>query len=303
MSTSMRHAAHDFARVLRKWMNGYTPQARGHLAAMFGVPPSSVSAENANSYVRIEAAGSGIVLVPRLPLPEGTTGAQVKKEIATKFPDYPNGSFLLLLMQGHGVRVLKDEEVIPPGTNTLVLVRNIPSVIIDLNIFDSQYTETINFVVDGETFTVTLTKNQIEYFRYDIDENMRPVKFEIEHNGEIITEFGGYNLFVGVSTDDNRAKFTLFKYKFDNDIDIGNYSNNYINVNEEWIFQTKGTINGQEVTLTQVMMRSADRYGDCWEPKAYALSIKYADESISFKDFFLADGDCGRYDIVVDFLE
>lgn len=298
----------ELARVFGKSLNVPTPHARELLAKTLGI--STTSNDKHRTTVRIEAAGSGTVLVPALPLPEGKTCAHVKEDIAIKFEGCSFCSFEL--MMGHGGHILNDEDIIPPGTDILVLMRSIPSVTFDLENFNI---ETIQFVVDGKTFTVGLAgfANQIDGLEWEIDGKIRPVNFEIEHEGKIITEtdcygnyytpFGEYSLFVGASIDGDRVKFTLFKYKFDDETDIGN------NVDENWNFQTKGTINGQEVTLSQCMECDGGRFGDLFRPQG-SPSIQCADGSNPFEDCFLVEypsncdcGDCGGCDIVVNFLE
>lgn len=102
-------------------MTDPTPLARKLLAEMLGFNPKDNGAQRT---VRIEAAGSGNLLVPRLRLAEGTTCERIKKMISEQLAGNTHHSFLLTL--DHGGPVLKDADVIPPGTKTLVLVRRDP---------------------------------------------------------------------------------------------------------------------------------------------------------------------------------
>lgn len=119
----MADAAPELVLVLGKWLTVPTPNGKKLLAKMLGLHPRSVSAENAVPTVRIEANGSGAVLVRALPLPDGTKCQLIEEMISKQLEGYPRRSYFLML--GHGGRELKERDVIPPGTATLVLA-NVP---------------------------------------------------------------------------------------------------------------------------------------------------------------------------------
>ena len=236
------------------------------IATMYGVCPPT-NTKRAVPTVKIEAAGSGTVLVPALPLPEGTTCTDVKNAIATKCEGYSFGSFEL--MQGHGGRVLEDADVIPPGTDTLVLVRRVPFCM-QFNFSDykdkvEQYS--FDFVINGKTIRVKATGEQIEDAYWDSD-YMSVLSWDIEYEGD-------KKIFVAMISDFDNDTFQLqlvmYEFDCDENIELHFECEETVFKSETHIeygkFTTNGTINGVPVVLSIPMTQEycCTDAGTAWE--------------------------------------
>ena len=259
------------------------------IATMYGVCPPT-NTKIAVPTVSIEAAGSGAVLVPALPLPEGTTCAQVKEEIAKKLNENAHYSYALML--GHGGREIKDEEIISTGTDTLVLVRR-DQFCMQFKLSD--YKDKVekykfDFVIDGKTISVKATCEQIEDAFWQSD-YMQVLNWDIEYEGD-------KKIFVAMDGDFDNDTFQLqlVMYEFDCDKNIELHFvckesvNNDDECTEHGYFSTNGTINGVPVVLSIPMKKEycCTDDGSAWENwYLNDITIKTSDgEDHPFNDLF-----------------
>lgn len=247
------HALHPLLGVYGKWMASPTPLARDLLAEMLGLNPNHNGAHGTWT-VRIEAFGSGTLLVPALTLLEGTTCAQVKNDIATNCEGYSFGSFELML--GHGGNVLNDADIIQQTTEPLVLVRDQFCKQFKLSDFKVGEVEpySFDFVIDGKTIRVEATGEQIHRAYYSF---MLGLNWDIKYEGD-------KKFFVAMKKNfpTNTFQLQLVMYKFDcgenierlfvhnKSVDDGDTITDFGN------FSTKGTINGVPVVLSLPMTRT-----------------------------------------------
>ena len=216
--------------------------------------------------VRIEAAGSGAILVRALPLPEGATCADVKNAIATRCEGYSVGAFELML--GHGGNVLKNDDVIQPTTEPLVLLRRDPySKNITISDYSNESDESkifsFPFVIDGKTFMVEATGKEIlEGFWYTDREEINPLLLKIYHGGVEVKSFGGFKLFVAMtrfSTEVGNICLVMYQFDFDERIEDKFALKKTVNDGDTRIeigsFSTNGTINGVPVVLSLPMQQ------------------------------------------------
>ena len=217
--------------------------------------------------VCIEAAGSGAILVRALPLREGTTCARTKEMITERLADYACYSFALML--GHGGHEIKDKEIIPTGTDTLVLVRRDPFC---MQLIFSDYEDQVDqysfdFVINGKTIRVKATGEQIVNAYWDAD-CTTGLDWDIEYEGD-------KKIFVAMKADFNNDTFQLqlVMYKFDCDENIErhfvceNTESTHETCFEYGKFTTNGTINGVPVVLSIPMTQEycCTDAGTAWE--------------------------------------
>ena len=220
------------------------------LATMYGLFPPTHFAVPTVPTVSIEAAGSGAVLVRALPLLEGTTCAQVKEEIAKKLNENAHYSYALML--GHRGHEIKDKEIIPTGTDTLVLVRRDPFC---MQLIFSDYEDQVDqysfdFVINGKTIRVKATGEQIVNAYWDAA-CTTGLDWDIEYEGD-------KKIFVAMKADFDNDTFQLqlVMYEFDCDENIErhfvceNAESTHETCFEYGKLTTNGTINGVPVVLS-----------------------------------------------------
>ena len=255
------------------------------IATMYGVcPPTNTNI--AVPTVSIEAAGSGAVLVPALPLHEGTTCAQVKEEIAKKLNENAHYSYALML--GHGGREIKDEEIISTGTDTLVLVRRDPFCMqFNFSDYDDKVEQySFDFVIDGETIRVEATGEQIEDAYWNSD-YMLGLNWDIKYEGD-------KKIFVAMKSNFDSITFQLqlVMYKFDcnENIEQKFICETTVDNYDFGHFSTNGTINGVPVVLSIPMKKEycCTDDGSAWENwYLNDITIKTSDgEDHPFNDLF-----------------
>ena len=100
------------ARVVGKWLTVYAPQSIAVLATcLFDARPTSPSGGERTLCVAVEAAASGIVLVPALEVEREINVGALKAKIEPFMIDAPPGALELAL--GHGNALFEDDGAQP----------------------------------------------------------------------------------------------------------------------------------------------------------------------------------------------